>query len=60
MTNRFARAESASELLGQLAGAVSLCWEPRPTGVFDSAAASGFVDDALDRLVELTTGEAKR
>jgi hypothetical protein len=60
VTNRFARAESASELLGELAGAASMCWAPRPVGVFDSTAASAFVDDALERLAELTTGEAKR
>lgn len=35
------------EILGVLAGAASLCWEPRPTGVFDSSLASMFVDRAL-------------
>lgn len=49
----FADAQSVSELLGLLAGATSMCWQPRPTGVFDSETASAFVDGALNRLKEL-------
>jgi hypothetical protein len=32
-----------SRVLHELAGSVSLCWEPKPTGVFDSQLAIGFV-----------------
>lgn len=50
----FADVTSVSELIGQFGGAVSMCWEPRPTGVFDSTTAGRFVDGALARLKELT------
>lgn len=53
MSNDFASAKTESELLGQLAGAASLCWEPRPTGVFDSTLASDFVNQSLKRLQEI-------
>lgn len=39
-----------SRILHELAGAVSLCWEPKPTGVFDSQKALGFVEAALAEL----------
>jgi len=45
---------SVSELIGQFGGAVSMCWDPTPTGVFDSVTASRFLDGALARLKELT------
>jgi len=49
----FADVESVQELIGQFGGAVSMCWEPQPTGVFDSTMASRFMDGALARLREL-------
>lgn len=49
----FADCASVEELLGQLAGAASMCWTPRPAGVFDSTRASEFVDLALARLKQL-------
>jgi len=52
-TNRFADASTIEEVVGQLAGAASVCWEPKPTGVFDSTEASLCVDDALARIREL-------
>lgn len=39
-----------SRILHELAGAASLCWEPRPTGVFDSQEAIGYVEAALQEL----------
>jgi hypothetical protein len=50
----FAEAGDPSEILGLLAGAASMCWQPRPTGEFDSSAASRFVDAALERLKEIS------
>jgi hypothetical protein len=41
-----------SRILHELAGAASLCWEPKPTGVFDSQTAIGFVEQALKELRE--------
>jgi len=40
------------EILGELAGSASLCWQPRPTGVFDSTEATKFVTQALSALRE--------
>lgn len=45
------------ELLGELAGAASLCWEPRPTGVFDPEQASKFVAEAESKLDALIQAE---
>jgi hypothetical protein len=39
-----------SEVLGQLTGSASLCWQPKPTGVFDPQQANKFVSEALDTL----------
>lgn len=41
---------SLSRILHELAGAASLCWEPRPTGVFDSQLAIQFVEQALAEI----------
>lgn len=43
----FSTAENIRALLGQLAGAASMCWE---AGVFDSSLASDFVNDAYIRI----------
>ena len=52
--NTFEAAESVGQLLGMLAGAASMCWEPQPTtAVFDSTAASSLVSEALSRLKEM-------
>lgn len=58
--NPFADAEDARELLGQLAGAASMCWIPRPgEQVFDSEQAGRFVEYAVHRLEELQrTGDS--
>jgi hypothetical protein len=42
--------EHAQRVLGELAGYASLCWNPRPTGVFDSTLASEGVQRALAKL----------
>ena len=39
-----------STLVGEAMGAVSVCWDPTPTGVFMSEAASAIVDDLLDAI----------
>jgi hypothetical protein len=39
-----------SRILHELAGAASLCWEPKPTGVFDTSKAIRFVESALAEL----------
>lgn len=41
-----------SRILHELAGAASLCWEPKPTGVFDSSKAILFVEEAIKKLRE--------
>lgn len=50
----FEDCETVTELLGQLVGAASMCWEsPEGAGVFDSQRASFLVDSALERLISL-------
>lgn len=49
--NSFAEADTPKEVLGLLAGAASVCWNKER--VFESEKASKFVDDALERLIEL-------
>jgi hypothetical protein len=40
------------ELLGQMVGAASVCWHPRPKGVFDSKTAQYIVDAAFRALTK--------
>jgi len=40
-----------TSLLGQLAGAASMCWEYPPTGVFQSERASAMVDEAVSFIM---------
>jgi len=56
-TGHFDDVDKEETLLGVLAGAVSVCWEPRPTGVFDSEMASEFVDSAIARLKVIRANE---
>jgi hypothetical protein len=39
-----------SRVLHEMAGSVSLCWEPKPTGVFESSKACEFVAAAISEL----------
>lgn len=39
-----------SRILHELAGAASMCWNPRPTGVFDSQEAIGHVVAAIQEI----------
>lgn len=43
-------ADPLSTLVGEACGAVSVCWDPTPEGVFQSEAASAIVDDLLDAI----------
>jgi hypothetical protein len=48
--------------LGELAGAASMCWTPKPTGVFDSEQATKFVDEAkaqIEQYIENKVVEAR-
>jgi len=56
VTNPFNDCETIEETMGQMAGAVSMCWDPRPTGVFDSESAAAFVDAAIARVKEIGRG----
>lgn len=47
MTNKD---KSLDEIIGQMAGAVSMCWEPTPTGVFDSSHARKYVEEASAQI----------
>jgi hypothetical protein len=53
------RAEVA-RVVGECAGAVSMCWEPRPDGVFDSTQAATYVDGAVARLMSVLESENAR
>lgn len=49
----FAEQKSLKELLGCMAGFVSMCWTPRPEGVFDSRLATMALNMAMKRGREL-------
>ncbi|AET09926.1 hypothetical protein GoPhGRU1p85 [Gordonia phage GRU1] len=52
--NRFAGVRSVSTLLGELAGAASMCWENViAAGEFDSTKAKEIVEEALEQLAEI-------
>lgn len=54
MSNRFADAESAEQVVFQAIGAGSMCWENMSgTGVFQSEEAKAIGDEAVARLREL-------
>lgn len=54
MPNRFSDVTNFRELLGQLAGAASVCWDyPEKAGIFHSDKAKNFVDEAYERFEEL-------
>jgi hypothetical protein len=48
-----ATTEDISRIIGETAGYVSLCWDPRPTGVFDSETAARAVNEAVKRIAAL-------
>jgi hypothetical protein len=47
-------------VIGECAGAVSMCWEPRPEGVFDSTQAVTYVEGAVARVLSVMNAEADR
>ena len=49
MSNNVTIEQAVREAIGECAGYVSLCWEPRPTGVFDSTLAAAAVEAAVAR-----------
>lgn len=46
-----------SEVIGVTAGFVSLCWEPKPEGEFDSALAATQVEKAVDQAMDVLAGD---
>lgn len=55
-TNRFHDAESVKQLLRQMVGAGSRCWEDLScAGAFDSDEAVNVADEGYERLQELLT-----
>jgi len=44
-------------ILGQLAGYTSLCWKPKPKGVFDTTEAQKAVAQAHHQIEKLILGE---
>lgn len=56
VANRFDTALTVGELLRQLAGAASLCWEPKPCGVFDSNTALLLTQEAEMHLGMILAG----
>jgi hypothetical protein len=47
-------------VIGECAGAVSMCWDPRPIGVFDSTQAATYVEGAVARVLSVRAAEAAR
>lgn len=55
--NRFADVNDVQELMGQMIGAASTCWENLSSaGVFDSTKAKAILDEAVERLQQITPG----
>lgn len=48
-----------SRILHEMAGAVSLCWEPWPSGVFESSMACGYVAAAIAEIRSRMTATAQ-
>ena len=44
-------ARSISQIVGECAGAVSVCWDEVPTGIFDSTQASKHVEAAVAEIL---------
>ena len=47
-----------SRVLHELAGHASLCWSPKPTGVFDTGEALAAVESAINELRGILRGNA--
>lgn len=47
--------EALNKIICEAVGAASLCWDPKPTGVFDSSEASRVCEDALNRIKALAS-----
>jgi len=59
LTRRLEEADrTLSRVLHELAGAASLCWEPKPAGVFDSEEALRHVGNAIAELRGILAGAA--
>jgi len=50
--------EKLREVIGQAAGEASLCWEPKPTGIFDASYASGIVDRTVNEVLRVFDEES--
>jgi hypothetical protein len=46
-------------IIGEAVGEASLQWEPKPSGIFDSSAASALVDRTVAQLAALEAENAK-
>lgn len=44
------KAEEIRRILGELAGAASLCWVEKPLDIFDASLSANFVDSAFEEL----------
>lgn len=54
MANKFSSASTREQVLGELAGAASACWENlEHAGIFDSNLAEFYVNEALAQIREL-------
>lgn len=58
MTNRFSDCSNIEELVHQLIGAGSMCWDQQPNGerIFDDAAAIKLANDGIEKLQHLIYG----
>ena len=52
-------AQELDRILGETVGEASLCWEPTPTGVFDTHLASVCRNRAYERVMALVTRTAE-
>ncbi len=53
MPDECKEATAARELIMQAIGAASMCWQPTPTGVFDSTKAQEIGENLMTELVKI-------
>lgn len=52
--------KAIKEILGKLAGAASMCWSPRPSGVFESELAVSFMQQSTNEIMRLLKNQDRK
>jgi hypothetical protein len=52
--------QSIAEIVGEVCGFVSVCWDPPPAGVFDSTRAAKAVEEAVHQIMSFVEDSNER